>query len=298
MLMILVVLGVLIAPVAQAQERPVTIRWFGWSFFLVTAADGLRIAMDPFSNIGYTMPTVEADVVTVSHEHGDHNNVGLIRGTPRVFRGLSAGAADWNRVYERFGNTLVFAARQDDPAVELMYFGVREQTIRSQFGHIQLYRRGFAARGAVAPFELLIPDYDAIRTMLAPLEHVVDVLPRLGFSGLISTGEATTSFVGLGVDAERESTLSSFARTIEGEELSSAAPRGVILGLGLARGFGVRPGDDRAVHDDIGLRRHCGNDRDHPIQQCRSTDHERLGMGAGYPPAEEHRRQDPHREPR
>lgn len=116
MLLILVVLGVLIAPVARAQEGPVTIRWFGWSFFLVTAADGLRIAMDPFSNIGYTMPTVEADVVTVSHEHGDHNNVGLIRGTPRVFRGLSAGAADWNRVYERFGNTLVYsvAAFHDD----------------------------------------------------------------------------------------------------------------------------------------------------------------------------------------
>jgi putative ABC transport system permease protein len=128
--------------------------------------------------------------------------------------------------------------------VEFMYFGVREQTIRSQFGHIQLYRRGFAARGAVAPFELLIPDYDTVRAMLTPLEHVVDVLPRLGFSGLISTGEATTSFVGLGVDAERESTLSSFARTIEGEELSSTAPRGVILGLGLARGFGVRPGDE------------------------------------------------------
>lgn len=99
MLLILVVLGVLIAPVAQAQERPVTIRYFGWSFFLVTTADGLRIAMYPFGNIGYTMPTVEADVVTVSHEPGDHNNVGLIRGTPRVFRGLGAGAADWNRIY-------------------------------------------------------------------------------------------------------------------------------------------------------------------------------------------------------
>ena len=109
MLVILVVLGVLIAPVAQAQERPVTIRYFGWSFFLVTAADGLRIAMDPFSNIGYTMPTVEADVVTVSHEHGDHNNVGLIRGMPRVVRGLGVGAADWNRIYERMGGTLIYA---------------------------------------------------------------------------------------------------------------------------------------------------------------------------------------------
>jgi len=108
MLVILVVLGVLIAPVARAQEGPVTIRYFGWSFFLVTTADGLRIAMDPFGNIDYPLPTVGADVVTVSHEHGDHNNVGLIRGTPRVFRGLGAGAADWNRIYERMGGTLIY----------------------------------------------------------------------------------------------------------------------------------------------------------------------------------------------
>ena len=109
MLVILVVLGVLIAPVARAQERPVTIRYFGWSFFLVTTADGLRIAIDPFGNIDYPLPTVEADVVLVTHEHGDHNNVGLIRGTPRVHRGLAPGAADWNRIYERIGGTLIYA---------------------------------------------------------------------------------------------------------------------------------------------------------------------------------------------
>ena len=33
----------------------------------------------------------------------------LIRGTPRVHRGLALGAADWNRIYECFGNTLIYA---------------------------------------------------------------------------------------------------------------------------------------------------------------------------------------------
>ncbi len=108
--------ALLTAPVAWAQERPVTIRYLGWSFFLVTTADGVRVAMDPYGNIGYPFPTVEADVVTVSHEHGDHNNVGLVKGSPRVFRGLATGAADWNRFYERFGSTLVYsvAAFHDD----------------------------------------------------------------------------------------------------------------------------------------------------------------------------------------
>jgi L-ascorbate metabolism protein UlaG (beta-lactamase superfamily) len=106
---IVLIVGLLTAPMVTAQERPVTIRYFGWSFFLVTTSEGLRIAIDPYGNIGYPFPTVEADVVLVTHEHGDHNNVGLIKGTPRVFRGLAAGAGDWNRIYERIGGTSIYA---------------------------------------------------------------------------------------------------------------------------------------------------------------------------------------------
>ena len=38
--------------------------------------------MDPIPGaIGYTPPTdLKADVVTVSHEHADHNNVALVHG--------------------------------------------------------------------------------------------------------------------------------------------------------------------------------------------------------------------------
>ena len=109
--LIAVILSVALLTVSMvsAQQRPVSIRYLGWAFSLVTAADGLRIAIDPYGNIGYPFPTVEADVVLVTHEHGDHNNVGLVRGAPRVFRGLAPGAADWNRVYERIGGTLVYA---------------------------------------------------------------------------------------------------------------------------------------------------------------------------------------------
>jgi len=112
---VLLIIG-LITPLTWAQGRPLTIRYHGWSFFLVTTPDGLRIAMDPYGNIGYPFPEVEADVVTVSHEHSDHNNVELVKGSPRVYRGVPPGTADWNRVYERFGNTRVFvvAAFHDD----------------------------------------------------------------------------------------------------------------------------------------------------------------------------------------
>ena len=53
---------------------------FGQSCFRITAKNGTRVLTDPFGNIGYTMPKVEADIVTKSHDHFDHNNVGAVKG--------------------------------------------------------------------------------------------------------------------------------------------------------------------------------------------------------------------------
>ena len=128
--------------------------------------------------------------------------------------------------------------------VNSIYFGVRESTIRSQVGHLQLYRKGFSAKGNLAPFDYLIRDYAALRADLMKIEHVKTVTARLGFSGLVSTGDTTTSFVGAGVDPEGEADLSALAVIVEGQDLTSRDPRGIIMGVGLARGFGVRPGDD------------------------------------------------------
>jgi len=128
--------------------------------------------------------------------------------------------------------------------VNSIYLGVRESTIRSQVGHIQLYRKGFSEKGNLAPFDYLIRDYAALRAELAKIEHVKTVTARLGFSGLVSTGDTTTSFVGAGVDPEGEADLSALAVIIEGRDLASRDPRGIILGVGLARAFGVRLGDD------------------------------------------------------
>jgi putative ABC transport system permease protein len=128
--------------------------------------------------------------------------------------------------------------------VNAIYWGVRESTIRSQVGHLQLYRKGFSEKGNLAPFDFLIGDYPALRAELVKIEHVRTVTARLGFSGLVSTGDTTTSFVGTGVHPEGEADLSALALIVEGQDLTSREPRGVILGVGLARGFGVRPGAD------------------------------------------------------
>jgi putative ABC transport system permease protein len=128
--------------------------------------------------------------------------------------------------------------------VNSIYFGVRESTIKSQIGHIQLYRKGFADKGTIAPFDYLIPDAAGLMAELRKLEHVKTVTARLGFSGLVSTGDNTTSFVGSGVDPDGEVELSSLAVIVDGQDLATRLPRGIVLGVGLAKAFGVRPGDD------------------------------------------------------
>src|SRR6266566_1293178 len=120
--------------------------------------------------------------------------------------------------------------------VHSIYYGVRESTIRSQVGHIQIYRKGYSEKGNLAPFDYLIADYPALRDELRRLPHVKPVTARLGFSGLVSTGDTTTAFVGSGVVPEGEMDLSALAVIVDGKELATREPRGIA--------FGVKLGDD------------------------------------------------------
>src|SRR6267143_1567671 len=100
--------------------------------------------------------------------------------------------------------------------VHSIYYGVRESTIRSQVGHIQIYRKGYSEKGNLAPFDYFIADYPALRDELRRLPHVKTVTARLGFSGLVSTGDTTTAFVGSGVVPEGEMDLSALAVKVRG----------------------------------------------------------------------------------
>ena len=58
------------------------IKWLGHACFLITTDSGIRIVTDPFDEtVGYSVPDVEADIVTSSHDHFDHNHVQSLRGT-------------------------------------------------------------------------------------------------------------------------------------------------------------------------------------------------------------------------
>ncbi len=97
---LVIVAGAVWASAAWGQGV-VILEWYGHGFVRLTSSQGVRVAMDPFGEIGYPMPRVAADIVTVSHEHGDHNNARLIEGNPVVLRGLTEGGRDWKPISYR-----------------------------------------------------------------------------------------------------------------------------------------------------------------------------------------------------
>jgi L-ascorbate metabolism protein UlaG (beta-lactamase superfamily) len=61
------------------------IKWFGHASFEIATNAG-TIITDPFNGeLGYPMFPRQADVVTVSHQHWDHNAVETVSGSPQVF---------------------------------------------------------------------------------------------------------------------------------------------------------------------------------------------------------------------
>lgn len=61
------------------------IKYLGHSSFLMTESTGTAVVCDPYdSSVGFAMPSVRADAVTVSHHHYDHDNVAAVSGSPVV----------------------------------------------------------------------------------------------------------------------------------------------------------------------------------------------------------------------
>lgn len=63
------------------------ITWYGQSCFKIQSGETV-IFTDPFSKeIGLTPPRAQANIVTVSHHHSDHNNIESLSGDPLIIKG-------------------------------------------------------------------------------------------------------------------------------------------------------------------------------------------------------------------
>ncbi len=125
--------------------------------------------------------------------------------------------------------------------------GLRESTIRGGLGHAQI--------AAVPPadgyteqqlqYGLDAGERARIEALLAPMDGVRRIAPRLQFSGLVSNGPRTLNFEAQGVDPLRErQAYGAFQVLAQGDALR-AGDEGryqVLIGKEMARRLGVRPG--------------------------------------------------------
>jgi putative ABC transport system permease protein len=119
---------------------------------------------------------------------------------------------------------------------------MREATIHSQLGHLQVVRPGYFDKGVADPYAYLLPQDTNVQKALSESVKPVVITPRLSFSGLISFNDTTISFIGEGVDPVGELPVSTRINVFEGRDLSSEEDHSVILGEGLAANLGVSIG--------------------------------------------------------
>jgi len=72
------------------KEEFMKIKWLGHASFMITSDSGTRLITDPYhpnEELTYGKINESAEIVTVSHEHFDHNNIAAVRGNPKVVKG-------------------------------------------------------------------------------------------------------------------------------------------------------------------------------------------------------------------
>lgn len=106
------VLALAAGSLASAQSaKPFKVRWYGQSFFQIETPSGKKIVTDPHEIPAFGRNVVAADIVTISHEHNDHNVLTSIENpkAARVFHGIkeNKGRTEWDRIDEKVGGIRV-----------------------------------------------------------------------------------------------------------------------------------------------------------------------------------------------
>jgi len=120
---------------------------------------------------------------------------------------------------------------------------LRESTIKSRLGHLQIYKAGLYESGGQRPYDYLIDDAAALRRTMAELPEVVAQARRLSFSGLVSNGRGELPILGEGVEPDAERRIGSSMTMLHGRRLAGADRFAIVLGEGLAKALKVGVGD-------------------------------------------------------
>ncbi len=126
--------------------------------------------------------------------------------------------------------------------VEDTFIQLRESTIHSRLGHLQIFRQGFLELGQREPSRYLIKQPATVIEALGAIPHVREVMARLNFSGLASNGRADLPIFGEGVEPGKEARLGTATTVLAGRMLNDSDAFGATVGEGVASALELKPG--------------------------------------------------------
>jgi putative ABC transport system permease protein len=128
--------------------------------------------------------------------------------------------------------------------------GLGEALVRGGLGHFEIVPAAALAPGSVRldrPAGEGFEEWMGLRDFLESISGVEAVGATVHLLGMISAGDASASFVGVGVEPDREARMGFTIKLRAGQELPLQAPEAgedvVLLAQGLAETLGVTPGD-------------------------------------------------------
>lgn len=144
--------------------------------------------------------------------------------------------------------------------MDFSFYGLRELTVCKGFtagggtGHIQVFHSESLKKEGLFPMQYGIEDNEKIRADIESIDEVSFTMPRIEFNGLISNGDKSISFLGLGVDPEKEAGLIQYWNSLEKmagktkmsdaayRQLEKAGSYGVLLGQQMAKALNAEVG--------------------------------------------------------
>ena len=127
--------------------------------------------------------------------------------------------------------------------IQFSYDGLRELTIYSQLGHMQVFAKEYETYKVSDPDRVVIKNPAAVEEVLRDIPGVTAASGRLTFSGLASAGKNSLNVQVIGVDPKGELGFSDFEIIKKGRSLLPGDSEHGMIGRDLANGLGVDIGD-------------------------------------------------------
>ncbi len=126
--------------------------------------------------------------------------------------------------------------------VHRMVVGLRETTIKTQTGHLQIAKEKYWAKTSKSPKETLIQNYGAWIKHIKKNRHVTYATGRLTFFCLLTSGDRSLSAQGISFDPQAEHKRLKSFKFISGHGLNPKRKFEVAVGSGLAKKLNIKAG--------------------------------------------------------